>query len=464
MQKSFSDHNKLFFERCEDVSIFTYGEFNFVKTIQHALVYSNSNFKNKLLKNYFHWPKLLLMYRYKAKFLLSKIRGERQDKIILNSIVFIDNGRERYDERNSAVSMYYTKFYNLLERNQFSVLLKKNVDLLPMKDYDLAKLKTNFKPPLLSQKSKEILTAIKKVQLKIQKSRRFTKSETVFINHFFHLFFQDFLFYDFILSNNSVKTLVFDNHYHNEGLIAAFKAHNVNCIEIQHGLLTNNDLYYVYPKFVLPIAQKAFFADKIIVYGEYWKQKLLNGSEYSEKQIEVIGDYTYSKPTLNDNPTKRDIIFVGTQKFMGVFYVEYLKKMAEVVLNNHPEWIIYVKLHPSEPDKKQYEVLNKFANIKIIGNETDLMEILKISKIQISYYSTTLFDAIGLGVVNFSIQNHSNYSDYCLEMLEGGIALPLQVDEDPIAKFLENASVSQVERDFIYADFNESRFRELVLN
>lgn len=464
MLKSFSDHNRLFREKCEDASIFTFGDFNFIKTIQHALIYSNNNDKYKLLKNYFHLNKYFFIFIYLAKIVLSKVRREKQECISLKSIVFIDNGRERYDESGHAVSMYYTKFYNLLNRNQFTVLLKKNVDILPIRDYDLNKLKANFKLPLLSKKSRDILTAIKKVQQQIKECGRFTETEIVYINNFFHLFFHDFLFFDFILSTNNVKTLVFDNHYHNEGLIAAFKMHKVNCIEIQHGLLTNNDLYYVYPQFLLPVAEKAFFADKIIVYGEYWKRKLLNGTEYSEKQIEVIGDYTYSKPSLKISPIKSDIIFIGTQKYMGEYYVEYVKKLAVLVLNKYPTWVIYVKLHPSEADKQQYEVLNEFTNVKIIGNETDLMEVLKISKIQISYYSTTLFDAIGLGVVNFSVQNHSNYSDYCLEMLEGGIAFPIQFDEDPIAKFYENSVTSAVERSFIFADFNEARFRELILN
>jgi hypothetical protein len=251
--------------------------------------------------------------------------------------------------------------------------------------------------------------------------------------------------------------LVFDNHNYNEGLIAAAKVQGIRTVELQHGLITNNDIFYVYPDFVRSVASKAFFPDTIFVYGEGWKKKLEKGAEHESNDIVVMGDYTYStppKPSEQINQ-KEKVVFVGAQKFMGKFYIEYIHTLAALLLKKHADWKILIKHHPSEKDKQQYDVLLQYPNVFFAADTDDLLILLRKSSIQISYYSTTLYDALGLEVFNFAVQNHSPYADYCREVVADGIALPIHMGEDPVELYHAKNDISMPPREYYFAPFNE---------
>jgi hypothetical protein len=270
-------------------------------------------------------------------------------------------------------------------------------------------------------------------------------------------FFEDFRIYYNLFKNQQVKNLLFICHYHNEGLIAALKVLGIHCIEVQHGLIASNDLYYVYHEQFAGVISKAFFPDKILVYGPYWKRILEMGCEFRSYQINIAGDYLYrltsDKPEL---AKKENIVLVCAQKNLHEDYVSYGKKLA-AHLQKHPDWKGIMKLHPLEKNKQAYEELKTYG-IEIVDVETPLDVVLSKSKIQISIYSTTFYDAFGFDVINFSLQDFGTMSDYASDMISEGVAAPINADEDPIAKFLQmkSAEYRQLPREDVYAPFNIS--------
>jgi hypothetical protein len=90
--------------------------------------------------------------------------------------------------------------------------------------------------------------------------------------------------------------------------------------------------------------------------------------------------------------------------------------------------------------------------------------LLRDSRIQISIYSTTFFDALGFSIENYSLQEYSVYSDYAAEMVSEGVAEPLLVDEDPIEKHLLSKGRKTLRpRSEVYGQFDETAFRNAIL-
>ena len=124
----------------------------------------------------------------------------------------------------------------------------------------------------------------------------------------------------------------------------------------------------------------------------------------------------------------------------------------------HPDWIVQVKLHPLEKKADLYYAL-EHPQLDIRWNESDLSTLLREAKIQISVYSTTLYDALGFDVLNLSIQNYTAYKDYAAEMIDMKIAFPLDFDADPIALLDEFHITELTPRERVYSTFDPNVFK-----
>ena len=287
-------------------------------------------------------------------------------------------------------------------------------------------------------------------------SKQFSSSELRQIRSAMHIFFEEFRVYYNLLKNQPTKKLLFICHYHNEGLIAAARSLGIESIELQHGLIASNDLYYVYHEQFAPVIGKSFFPEKIVVYGPYWKRILENGCEYHSHQIFVAGDYLYrANQSESISIEKENIVLVCAQKNMHDDYTSYVKTLMGH-MSVYTDWTVIVKLHPLEKNKAAYYEL-KEQGVEIRDVETPLDALLAKAKIQISIYSTTFYDALGFDVCNFSLQNYGSMSDYAADMISESVALPLFIHENPIEKFLKLNDIenSLAPREEVYSLFDK---------
>ncbi|MFM9421877.1 MAG: hypothetical protein RIR06_338 [Bacteroidota bacterium] len=264
-------------------------------------------------------------------------------------------------------------------------------------------------------------------------------------------FLHEFMFWNTVIAGSQLKKLYLVTHYHQEGLIAAARNAGVTVVELQHGLISKHDLYYVYDSKFEALYKKSFFPDELWCFGEYWIRKFKESADVKSMKIIAKGDFRWLTEEA-EHAEKRNVILLATQKNMFSVYARLIMKLDEL-LKSYSDWSCEVKLHPLESNAQAYFQLNLSEKIKILPIETSIQHVLAYSKIQISIYSTTFYDALGRNVTNFAWADSGVSSDYVREVIDEGIAAPLAFDDDVIGKFLNSPPSTFVERREVFQDY-----------
>ncbi|MBE5745088.1 MAG: hypothetical protein E7355_03010 [Clostridiales bacterium] len=190
---------------------------------------------------------------------------------------------------------------------------------------------------------------------------------------------------------------------------------NPQSIELQHGIITNHHVGYVYPAFVKNI-DLAFFKRKILVYGDKTKRILCEQSIFDAENVEVIGNprtQTYKK-VFGVKAEERDLILFASQPYeqdgVGQNYyslmIKRLKKVQEIMAADE-RWKRYrlaIKLHPRE-DNGAIELYRKeLDGVEIYDNTSQLYELLLRSFVQLTVSSTSLYEAAEFGAPTISFR------------------------------------------------------------
>ncbi|MCX7697959.1 MAG: hypothetical protein N2114_00635 [Candidatus Goldbacteria bacterium] len=305
---------------------------------------------------------------------------------------------------------------------------------------------------------------------KLKRSGLFSDLDIKNIGIAFQKFLYEYTIYSQILNKYpSVKIIIIEQHYHNESLIYAAKERGIRIIELQHGIISTKDIFYVFPAQVKPFVHKALFPDEIFVFGNYWRKILLNGCEFNDNNIHVIGDFTSQLKELDSlvNDTEiesiikfkehNNIILITTQTFMHSIYCTYVEKLSEILNSKYPDWKIIVKIHPNE-SKDLYHSLLKLSNV-YITDYFNLHFLFSLTNIHISVYSTTLFEALKYpNIKNFTLES-TIANDYREEIIQNHIAYPLLECDDPIQ---QNYNYSLLNYDELYSQFNPEKVFSVI--
>jgi hypothetical protein len=439
-----------------NTAVFQSDNWSFLKIFEHAITYACLRNDNKLVNHRMSQPSWLLEVRAIAK----KWRDRRPVRMITTkSLILLDPTRLIQGEEGSYFSIYMDRWKNMLPPESCTIVQRKP-DARIACNYTLADLPRTW--GRFDSVERKMLSEIQMVYHQAAKSQSFDAYEMEHIGSALFIFWEDFRFYHRWLKGTNAKKLLFICHYHNEGLIAACSVNNIQCIELQHGLISCNDLYYVYDRQFVAVTANAMFPDILCVYGEYWRQVVLKGVEFRPAQVVVAGDYLYRKPSNTEGVVaKENLILVCAQKLMHEDYLHYASQLHGYV-RAYPDWKVVVKMHPLEPRKEAYQVVKDWG-FELVDIEVSLDDLLRRAKIQISIYSTTFFDAIGFDVVNFSIQNFGTSSDYAAEIVRESVAISLSIDENPIDKYMkEKDRLRMMSRQEIYGAFNKELAQQLL--
>lgn len=453
---SFSEQRKRLDSQLSDPSLFEGEQFNYYKIAQHGLMYANNRDRTKVLKSYLDYPE----WKYRLVKWLKSIRSPTPAPPPLKSIVAIDNGRFKIDQNGKARLTYIDVLLREIGPEKVTTFNFSKIEQVPT-EYSLKSISRIIQTPPASEKTLLLYRDLKKVLRKVKDSCHYSAQELKYLSSAFHSFLEEFSWVDYLLSSRHVNTVLFYPHYHREGLIAACKTSRIKCIELQHGLIAENDLYYNFPERIKSVASKALFPDHLLVFGPYWKDVLMRGYEHSDDSVSVVGKYEYELPHVQVE--KENIIFIGAQKNMAMPFVEYTRKLLTILEDKHPEWRVILKLHPLEKQADLYREL-QHPQFELAGNDSDLSALLAKSKIQISIYSTTFFDALRHNVLNFSLQNYSEYADYASDMVKEKIALPLNISDDPIVLHnnLKDQDLTTLDHEYVFSPFDADTFRKIL--
>jgi len=221
-------------------------------------------------------------------------------------------------------------------------------------------------------------------------------------------------------------------------------------------------LYYVYPEDYRPWIKDMFLPDYLFMYGDLWRNRLLQGIEWKPEQLLMMGDYTELFVQEQEKKEKENIVLMCAQKFLSDEYLPWIEKL-KVVLKNHPDWKMVVKLHPYEPkqDVPKYKALAG-GQVEIVQSGS-LNDWFSISKIQLSVYSTTFYDAIGYDIMNYALIHTGTYDAYVDEMIAAEVAVGIEMQDDPIARFLQEGVNSILSnKSSIYSQWDQQRFNHFL--
>jgi hypothetical protein len=454
----FSIINEYLKQKLLHPSRYSSASYSFLKIFQHGLYFHFTKQDQKVIFNYLRFP---LWFQEFVYWLKSKRSDSRtRAKHVLKEYVILDPGRVVPGQDNQWHSIYFDKIARIIGEEKLTIINQRE-GTRNKADYILKGLVGVL--PAIDHREKKLLKEINDTLSFAKSSNQFSPIELRQVRSAMHIFFEEFRVYYNLLKDQPTKKLLFICHYHNEGLIAAAKILGIESIELQHGLIASNDLYYVYHEQFASVIGKSFFPEKILVYGPYWKSILENGCEFHSHQIFVTGDYLYRSERANSiSVEKENLVLVCAQKNMHDDYTSYVRELM-VHMSAHSDWKVIVKLHPLEKNKEAYYAL-KDLGVEIRDIETPLDSLMARAKIQISIYSTTFYDALGFDVCNFSLQNYGSMSDYAADMITESVALPLYIHENPIEKFISQNNIMNpsTTREEVYSLFDKTTLAKAI--
>ena len=470
MKGSFSDFNKIFYQSFNDLKVFNCQDINIIKVVQDGL---SVNYSGKTLFGKPLW--LIRIYEYtkrvKSFFLgkrskLDNWRHTDRDQRIL----IIDKPRYSVDDFNNFVSLYFHNIINIIGRENCFYILENDKALNENEMiYDLTTYKyfTNYFYLKLSNDEKLLYRNLKSTFNRIKRNTTFNKNDIQRIGYAIWLFWRNYRVWNYLLDNSRFEYCYFICHYHKEGCLLALKRHGIVSIELQHGLIAREDIFYIYPQAVQNIARKSLFADYIGVYGDYWKDVLSKGYEYPEDRVVIVGYFLYENRKSDETtihsikntiPSNAKIILVTTQTGLHTHFIQYIKWLSNDIVSRKANIFVLVKPHPAE-DMGIYDAINELPNVSVVS--TSITRLYMLADIVISIYSTTLFEAKRFDLACYSL-NVEEYRDYVTGIAQTGIASIIEMQENPLLD-LNEAESQQAQSDYYFKPFRSDLLPHYLL-
>ena len=437
-----------FEQRFPDGKLFEGKNFNYIKLVQHGLSYAMTDAQDKLLKKnpFGVWS----LFKFKSR--VNAFRARKMNFIPEKSegILFLEGRRKLKLPTGEVISPITHMMREAVLSTEYSWWDTTGAFQIEA-DFSLKDISNWF--PATNKIQQEIYVELKNVLQKIKIEKVFSNDEFRYVESAFFVFFESFRRWHELLSYARPRTVVGITHYHNEGCLAAAKLLGIKTVELQHGLISKNDLYYVYPNQYRAAVSKGMFPDEIWLFGNFWKEVLQKGAESEFMKPIVVGNFTADTPMKSVSAEKENRILLCAQKNLSEPYIEWIRFMRDSILPLHKDWKLIVKLHPLEAEVKKYEdEANEF--IEVLPISASLNVELKRAKVQVSIYSTTFFDALGMHVKNYSLVDIGYSGDYAAEMVALGVAKALNKSEDVIAKFEERPEhTDNLTRADVFASF-----------
>lgn len=256
-----------------------------------------------------------------------------------------------YDELVSdgnTISRYQSSFsYDKLSKRSLKV---KHLDLI----YLISFFKINFtKSKLLSEDFKKIklvedclyteFEVAFKLRKMIQKEIKFFKSNSIF--------------FDKLLKRKKPKEIYIVNFCDKAALISQAKEKNIKVIDIQHGLISADDVIYHYPN--SKEGSLKYFPDQFYAWSKVWQE--ICKIPLRKENIIIYGNKYLINQSKKFNCQKKN-----TKQILIISQPGLTQQIADFVLQNYSSFVnmeIIYKLHPSE-----YSVLNEYQSLLKLKN------------------------------------------------------------------------------------------------
>ncbi len=384
--------------------------------------------------------------------LIQKIRSTKKTNLIS------DVGRSINDGDGNFKSLYFDTILKTLGKEKAFSVVDKDVPF--DHDFKVNDINAGFIYDSLDQKEIILRAQVLDTFKKIKGSGIFTEAELINIKYAFHKFFHQYKIWNrFLNEQNAITKCYFVCHYHKEGQILALKEHSIECIELQHGLIAPQDIFYVFPKSISVIKDRALFADKIYTFGSFWNDVLLEGGEYNKDQIGIIGYYLFNdfgkykdeSGSLKKMIGEKTSILITTQTHIHSYFIAFVKKMIQLLGDRKKEFIVLLKPHPAEDINLYKNAFSSDEDVHVLQYPVPVL--FENTDIHISVYSTTLYEALRYNIPNL-VFKAPRCEDYVDEILRSGIAKEIVLPDD-ILNFNKDSNKKNV-TNYFYEPYNKN--------
>ena len=243
-------------------------------------------------------------------------------------------------------------------------------------------------------------------------------------------------------------------------LIIACKKFEIKTVGVQHGIIGEDHNYYSFD----PIATKKNphgfpLPDKLLLFGESARKILIKNGYPSDRLV------TFGNPTFFNLDKKKSIF--ASKSYYEKYGIEENQKvilLTTIFLQGKDSWskldydvqiwryllknfsgnknfFIILKPHPGEDTSIYKKILHHFdsSNVKIIQGNT--LELISISSIVISVYSSVIIDAICLKKPVVEVKFDNAESPIPLEKLGVVISSNLDCISEKIHEILQNDKI-----------------------
>jgi len=220
---------------------------------------------------------------------------------------------------------------------------------------------------------------------------------------------------EFFKKNKPQKIFLFyETGSQSLAIINICKKLGIKTIGMQHGIIHSEHPFYMHDEFANPKNPFGFpLPDKLLLFGEIPKKILLSNG-YPENKLEIFCNpiflpfynnkiKTDPKSIIENYNLTNDRKFIlfappGLSDYIDskINYNEKILKQLFHDFKDDNKLLFLIKPHPSDDPNEYQKIIENFStsNFKIINS--GLLELIYISKIVISTFSTTIIDAMSL--------------------------------------------------------------------
>ena len=197
--------------------------------------------------------------------------------------------------------------------------------------------------------------------------------------------------YKFLFRIYKPKVIFLDCYYGKESIIKSAKDLGIKVVEVQHGAIGKSHFAYNVNSYL----DNSYIPDILLTFGKYDK-KLIESNIYNPfKEIKSIGRYSLEKLKDEPIPTKllkikdnyNTLISISTQYPVEKELAKFIKIVSKD--NNKVGFLLSLRHY----DKSFYDNFKMPNNVYLFKGEYSCYNILKVSDIHLSCYSTCALEA-----------------------------------------------------------------------
>jgi hypothetical protein len=284
-------------------------------------------------------------------------------------------------QSNKSVVRYQSSYkYDRLEKNNFN----KSIELI----YLLSEINNHFSK---NKFSKHIENKINDINKKFFKVFNYDINLSFLIKDELYLFKKRKNIFFKLLKKINPKKIYIVNFCDKSALISAAKELEIKVIDIQHGLISSDDIIYHYSD-----NQKNklhYFPDYFYAWDKIWKE--ICGIPLDDDKIRIIGNRYLEarKSSFNHINKEPKTIVIISQPGLTKLIAEKTIENLEIF----KDYKVIYKLHPSEfAIQDQFESITKLKQLPFVNfasQHDDLYYLFSLSTFVVGVYSTALIEA-----------------------------------------------------------------------